>query len=210
MLIDAELYRLTVFLPPVLALGPVIAGIIWVRRHADWFGRLNALRQIAVIVTLVGWMVLIAIVFGNQQRWLDKADVWIIREGKTGIMKENKTLIGVTDYRFANGKTVTLHAADAHYQIIINDSTRAIRRTNLLYGPCASKSVHTLRATLSLGFNLEIPPGSVNTEAEFGYFGDSQDKPPEEITVTQLSGDRDTPCEQRYWYRPVTPKSTER
>lgn len=202
MLVATEIYQLTAIIPPVFVLGPAIAGIVWIRRHADWYRGLSALRQLLAVFVLVGWMVFAIVLYGNSGQWFDKANLWIIREVKARIMKEDLTLIGSTEYRLADGRAVTLRAADARY-IVVNDSPRTIRRTNVLYGQCTPNSIHTLSAGMTMEPELYILPGTVNTVSALGYFGDSLDRPPQEITTTRLRGDMDAPCEWHFWYAPA-------
>lgn len=205
MLITQDIFLTMVLAAFILVFGPVVGGIVWIRRHAIWYRSLNGIRQLAIPLALVAWMFLLGVTLLNYRAWIDVADVWVIRDRLNGIAKEDMTLMGSATYSFAEGKQVKIVADKAHYWMIINDSSRHLRKMTHLYGTCTSASPYTLGTILGLEPDFEIPPGTVSDNPPGGQFG-SGSRPPEKITIQLSRPDYFPRCESLNWYFPVEGK----
>lgn len=185
----------------VLVFGPVIGGVILIRSHATWFRSLSGIRQVAMPLALALWMFLIGVPLLNYRAWIDVADVWVIRDTKLGITKEDMTLMGSATYCFADGKPVKIVADKAHYRMIVNDSSRPVRKTSHLYGTCTSASPYTPGTILGMSRDFDISPGTVSDNPPGGRFGSSP-QPPEGITIQLPRPDYFPRCESLNWYFP--------
>lgn len=206
MLITKSAHDMMVLAAFVLVFGPGIGGIVWIRRHASRFLSLSGIRQLAMPLALVAWIFLIGVSLLNYREWIDVADVWVIRDTKSGIAKEDMTLMGSADYIFADGKRERIVADKAHYWMIINDSSRPLRKTAHLYGTCTSASPYTPGTILGMSRDFDIPPGTVSDNPPGGRFG-SAPQPPEEITIQLPRPDYFPRCESLNWYFPAEGKT---
>ncbi|MDD5030969.1 MAG: hypothetical protein PHH58_15975 [Rhodoferax sp.] len=204
MLISTEQFSGLVVLAMLIVFGPVVAGMVWINRHADWFRSLKWSRQLWLsAVAPMGWILLVGVPLLNYPVWVDVAKVWLVRDSPGGISKQDMKLVGTTPYRFANGRVVTLRADAKHYQMIVNDSTRTLHRNSVFYGDCTEKSPYTLGAVLGTEADLDIPSATVLDNPSLGLFGDDPANPPQEITITLPRHDDFPRCEQVYWYAPL-------
>jgi hypothetical protein len=204
MLITIEQFSGLAVLALGVVFGPVVAGIVWLNRHADWFRRLTWGRQLLLAaVAPMGWILLVGVPLLNYRFWLDVAEVWLVRDTPNGVTKQNMKLIGSTTYRFAGGKRLTLRADAEHYQMIVNDSTRTLHRSSAFYGDFTEKSPYTLGAILGVQTDLDIGSASVLDNSSRGLFGDDPEHPPKEIAITLPRPDYFPRCEQVYWYAPL-------
>jgi hypothetical protein len=206
MLISTEQVYGLIVTAMIVVFGPVVGGIVWINRRADWFRSLRWKRQLLLAaVAPMGWILLVGVPFLNYRVWVDVAEVWLVRDAEFGVTKENMKLIGSTTYRFADGMSVTLRADEQHYQMIVNDSTSTLHRSSVFYGDCTEKSPYTLGALLGTEADLDILPGSVLDNPTFGFFGNDPNSPPNEITITLPRPYYFPRCEQVYWYAPLAP-----
>jgi hypothetical protein len=204
MLISAEQFSGLAVLAGLVVFGPVLAGMVWINRQANWFSSLPWGRQLLLsVLAPVSWILLIGVPLLNYPVWVDVADVWLVRDSAGGVNKENMKLIGSTTYRFANGRAITLRADAAHYQMIVNDSSRTLHRSSVFYGDCTEKSPYTLGTILGAEADLDIPSATVLDNPSLGLFGDDPDHPPKEITITLPRSDHFPRCDQIYWYAPL-------
>ena len=206
MLITQDIFLTMVLAAFVLVFGPVIGGIVWINRHAIWYRSLSGIRQLALPLALVAWMFLLGVTLLNYRAWIDVADVWVIRDTKGGIAKEDMTLMGSASYVFADGRPVKIVADKARYRMIINDSSRPLRKITHIYGTCTSASPYTLGTILGMEPDFDIPHGTISDTPPGGQFG-SGTQPPKEITIQLPRPDYFPRCESLNWYFPAEGKT---
>jgi hypothetical protein len=191
-----------------IAIAPLIGSILWTRLHAEKYLGFSGSRQLLYIFAPIGWMMLVGIPSLNfrlnHRTWCHNADVRVfLNDNYEGVRQEEMILISSANYRFADGRNVSLRADKAHYSLIINDSGRTIGRRSVLYGRCPPDSPYTRTAFLSRDPDLDIPPGAVIYNTAFGYFGNDPDKPPREITIALPRPEMFDRCEYHNYFAPL-------
>lgn len=212
MLLTPEHFHQLALIPLLLTFGPVAGGLIWINRRAVWYRSLSARRQLLTVLGLTAWLFVVGITFLNYRQWLDVGEVWIVRDGPQGIVKEDWLLIGRTEVGLSDGLAVILHADARHDRWLINRSAHTLRREAVFYGPCPPSSPYTASARLqALEQPLDIPPGTVLDDPWGGGFGNGP--PPNERIVSVPKNDAIGPegrCERFYWYAPLAPTADRR